>query len=167
MEIMSCSNLDVPLPTCKTTSPIAEIESLAKKISHCESFCFDTETDGLDPLQCRLVGLAIAYKPNEAFYIHFPKEKEQTMQWLNILRPIFENEKIEKIAQNSKFDLRVLASYGITIKGECFDTMLAHYILEPEMRHNLDSLAMSYLNYNMISYDELVEKNKTKSYKKI
>jgi len=127
---------------------IEEIEDLAKKLSHCESFCFDTETDRLDPLQCRLVGLAIAYQPNEAFYIHFPKEKEVTVQWLNILAPVFADENIEKIAQNLKFDLRVLSSYGITIKGECFDTMLAHYILEPEMRHNLELMAMAYLNHN-------------------
>ena len=124
---------------------IEEIRLLADKLSTCQSFCFDTETDGLDPLQCRLVGLAIAYQPKEAFYIHFPKEKEQTMQWLNILAPVFADENIEKIAQNLKFDWRVLSSYGITIKGECFDTMLAHYILEPEMRHNLDIMAMSYL----------------------
>jgi DNA polymerase-1 len=78
---------------------IKEIENLAKKLNICKSFCFDTETDGLDTLQCRLVGLAIAYKSKEAFYIHFPKEKEETMRWLTILAPVCENNNIEKIAQ--------------------------------------------------------------------
>ena len=140
---------------------VEEIENLAKKLTACKSFCFDTETDGLDLLQSRLVGLAIACQPKEAFYIHFPKEKDKTTQWLNVLAPVFENENIEKIAQNLKFDTKILSSYGITIKGKIFDTMLAHYILEPEMRHNLDLLATSYLNYNMVSYDDLVGKNKT------
>ncbi|MDR1182581.1 MAG: DNA polymerase I [Bacteroidales bacterium] len=140
---------------------LKELQLLAERLSRCTSFCFDTETDGLDPLRCRLVGLAIAFQPKEAFYIQFPLQKEETVQWLKILSPLFVNEHIEKIAQNLKFDMKVLASYGIEIKGKTFDTMLAHYILEPEMRHNLDSLAKSYLNYDMFSYEELVGKNKT------
>ena len=140
---------------------IEEVKSLVNTLSNCKSFCFDTETDGLDTLQSRLVGLSIAFQPKEAYYIHFPKEKIETTQWLNVLAPVFENENIEKTAQNLKFDMKILSSYGISIKGKTFDTMLAHYILEPEMRHNLDMLANSYLNYNMVSYDDLVEKNKT------
>ena len=145
----------------KSDSPIEEIEDLAKRLSHCKSFCFDTETTGLDPLDCRLVGLAIAYQPKEAFYIHFPKEKEKTMQWLNVLAPVFADENIEKVAQNIKFDMRVLSAYGIEIKGKLFDTMLAHYVLEPEMRHNLDLLAKTYLDYTTIAYDDIVPKNAT------
>jgi DNA polymerase-1 len=137
------------------------LKSLANKLKTCTSFCFDTETNGLDPLLCRLVGLSIAYQPKEAFYIHFPLQKDETIQWLNILAPLFADEKIEKIAQNLKFDMRVLSSYGIAIEGKNFDTMLAHYIIEPELRHNLDSMAKAYLDYNMISYNELVGKNKT------
>ncbi|MDR1878174.1 MAG: DNA polymerase I [Bacteroidales bacterium] len=136
-----------------------QVEELAARLSASSSFCFDTETDGLDPLQCRLVGLAVACRSGEAFYIHFPSDREETMRWLLSLAPVFANEQIEKIAQNLKFDMRVLASYGIVLKGNLFDTMLAHYILEPEMRHNLDLLAKSYLDYTMISYDDLVGKH--------
>ncbi|MDR0604135.1 MAG: DNA polymerase I [Bacteroidales bacterium] len=142
-------------------STMEDVKALANKLNQSTAFCFDTETDGLDPLQCRLVGLAIALQPQEAFYIQFPLQKEETKHWLDILAPTFADDKIRKIAQNLKFDMRVLALYGIEIKGEIFDTMLAHYIIEPEMRHNLDVMAKSYLNYNMISYSELVGKNKT------
>jgi len=140
---------------------IEAVQSLAKRISTCKSFCFDTETDGLDSLQCRLVGLAIACQAKESFYIHFPVNKEDTIQWLKLLAPVFGDEKIEKVAQNLKFDAKILLSYGITLKGKLFDTMLAHYILEPEMRHNLELMATSYLNYNMVSYEDLVGKNQT------
>jgi len=137
------------------------VKQLAERLKQCKSFCFDTETDGLDPLQCRLVGMAIAMKPQEASYIHFPIEKEETLMWLSYLNPVFLDENIQKIGQNMKFDTRVLSSYGMLVKGQNFDTMLAHYVLEPEMRHNLDMLAKSYLDYEMISYDELVGKNTT------
>ena len=137
------------------------VKRLAERLKQCKSFCFDTETDGLDSLQCRLVGMAIAMKPKEAVYIHFPTQKEETQTWLSYLSPVFLDESIQKIGQNIKFDMRVLSSYGVEIKGELFDTMLAHYVLEPEMRHNLDMLAKSYLDYEMISYDELVGKNAT------
>ena len=137
------------------------VKQLAERLKQCNCFCFDTETDGLDPLQCRLVGMAIALKPKEVFYIHFPTEKEETLMWLSLLNPVFLDETIQKIGQNIKFDTRVLASYGMAVKGQNFDTMLAHYVLEPEMRHNLDMLAKSYLDYEMISYDELVGKNTT------
>ncbi len=159
-ETYNSNSINTVEKTYTLINNIKEVKSLAKTLNECTSFCFDTETDGLDPLQCRLVGLAISYHPKEAFYINFPIEKEKTNQWLDLLTPAFNNENIEKIAQNLKFDMRVLSSYGVTIKGENFDTMLAHYILEPEIRHNLDLLAKSYLNYDMISYDELVGKNK-------
>ena len=137
------------------------VKHLAEQLKQCKSFCFDTETDGLDSLQCRLVGMAIAMKPKEAVYIHFPAQKGETQTWLSYLSPVFLDESIQKIGQNIKFDMRVLSSYGVEIKGGLFDTMLAHYVLEPEMRHNLDMLAKSYLDYEMISYDELVGKNTT------
>lgn len=137
------------------------VKQLAEQLRQSKYFCFDTETDGLDPLLCRLVGMSIAYKEKEAFYINFPVEKEETLNWLSYLSPLFSDESIAKIGQNIKFDMRVLFSYGITIKGDNFDTMLAHYVSEPEMRHNLDFLAKSYLNYEMISYNELIGKNNT------
>ncbi len=137
------------------------VKQLTEQLKQCKYFCFDTETDALDPLLCRLVGMSITYKEKEAFYINFPVEKEETLTWLSYLNPLFADESIVKIGQNIKFDMRVLFSYGITIKGHNFDTMLAHYVLEPEMRHNLDFLAKSYLDYEMIPYNELVGKNNT------
>jgi DNA polymerase-1 len=137
------------------------VKQLAEQLKKQQLFCFDTETDGLDPLLCRLVGMSIAFKEREAFYIHFPAKKEETIQWLSYLSEPFSDESIQKIGQNIKFDMRVLSSYGMAIKGHNFDTMLAHYVLEPEIRHNLDFMAKSYLNYEMVSYDELVGKHNT------
>jgi len=123
--------------------------------------CFDTETTSLDTLDCRLVGLSVSVNPHEAFFVAFPKDKSETLRWLNLFVPIFSDETIEKIGQNIKFDMRVLSMYGIEIKGKLFDTMLAHYVLEPEMRHNLDLLAKTYLDYTTITYDDIVPKNGT------
>ncbi|MCL2132560.1 MAG: DNA polymerase I, partial [Lentimicrobiaceae bacterium] len=138
-----------------------EVQKLVDTLKSAQSFCFDTETTGLDPLNCRLVGLSVAVNPHEAFYVAFPNNKDETMQWLDLLKPVFSDETIDKTAQNIKFDMRVLSAYGVDIQGKLFDTMLAHYVLEPEMRHNLDFMAMSYLQHTMISYEELVGKNRT------
>ena len=137
------------------------VEKLVEGLKHSKSICFDTETTGLDPLKCRLVGLSVAVRPHEAFYVAFPKDKSETLRWLELFRPVFSDETIEKIGQNIKFDMRVLAAYGVEIKGKLFDTMLAHYVLEPEMRHNLDLLAKMYLDYTTITYEEIVPKNGT------
>jgi DNA polymerase-1 len=138
-----------------------EVQDLVENLKHSKSICFDTETSGLDPLNCRLVGLSVAVNPHEAFYISFPKDKGETLRWLELLRPIFNDENILKIGQNIKFDMRVLSAYNIDIQGKLFDTMLAHYVLEPEMRHNLDLLAKTYLDYTTIAYDDIVPKNGT------
>ena len=105
-----------------------------------------------------MIGLSIAFEAHKAFYIQFPNTYAETYRWVQVLKPIFENKNIQKIAQNLKFDIQVLARYQIEIKGDNFDTMLAHYVIEPEMRHNLDLLAKSYLNYNTITYESLVGK---------
>jgi len=136
-----------------------EVQKLIERLKTCKSFCFDTETTHLDPLTCRLVGLSIAIQAHEAFYISFPKDKTETLRWLELLMPVFADENIEKIAQNIKFDMRVLSAYGVEINGKMFDTMLAHYLLEPEMRHNLDLLAKIYFDHDTIAYDDIVPKN--------
>ena len=122
------------------------------------SVCFDTETTGLDPLTAELVGIAFSWETGKGFYIPFPEDKTEAQELIEILRPFFENENIEKIGQNLKYDIKVLAKYNIKVKGKLFDTMLAHYLINPDMRHNMDVLAETYLNYTPISITELIGK---------
>lgn len=134
------------------------IDKLIHDIKSKKSFTFDTETTGLNPLTAEIVGLSISIKENEAFYMPFSENKEETIEKLNPLKILFENEEIEKVAQNLKFDKHVLLRYNIEVKGKQFDTMLAHYLLEPDLRHNMDSLAKNYLNYDTFSIVDLIGK---------
>jgi DNA polymerase-1 len=118
------------------------------------AFCFDTETDGVDPMACGLVGLSFAWQAHQAYYI--PVEESNTSAILALLKPAFENTESLKIGQNCKFDTLILARYGVEVKGKMFDTMLAHYLLQPELRHGMDYLAEIYLNYQTITYEQLV-----------
>ena len=120
--------------------------------------CFDTETTSLDPLEAELVGIAFSWEAHKGFYIPFPPEKEKAMELLESLRPFFESEKIEKVGQNLKYDIKVLSTYGMQVKGRLFDTMLAHYLINPDMRHNMDVLSETYLNYTPVSITELIGK---------
>jgi DNA polymerase I len=120
--------------------------------------CFDTETTGLDALNAELVGLAISYEKGKGFYIPFPENQEEAQHLIEKFRPFFENETIEKIGQNLKYDLKILANYGIQVKGKLFDTMIAHYLINPDMRHNMDVLSETYLNYSPKSIETLIGK---------
>jgi len=122
------------------------------------SVCFDTETTGLDPLTAELVGIAFSWEVGKGFYIPFPKDREEAQTLIQELLPFFEAEGIEKIGQNLKYDLKVLAKYNVTVKGKLFDTMLAHYLINPDMRHNMDVLSETYLNYTPVSITELIGK---------
>ncbi|WP_298473717.1 DNA polymerase I [uncultured Maribacter sp.] len=122
------------------------------------SVCFDTETTGLNPLTAELVGIAFSWQATKGFYIPFPEEKEEAQNLIEQLRPFFEAENIEKIGQNLKYDIKVLRKYQIKVKGPCFDTMLAHYLINPDMRHNMDVLSETYLNYTPVSITELIGK---------
>lgn len=122
------------------------------------SVCFDTETTSLNPLEAQLVGIAFSWEAGKGFYIPFPEEREEAQEIIELVRPFFESEKIEKIGQNLKYDIKVLDKYKIKVKGKCFDTMLAHYLINPDMRHNMDVLAETYLNYTPISITELIGK---------
>ncbi|MGB3142539.1 MAG: DNA polymerase I, partial [Maribacter sp.] len=122
------------------------------------SVCFDTETTGLDPLTAELVGIAFSWEATKGFYLPFPEEKEKAQELIEELRPFFESEEIEKIGQNLKYDIKVLDKYQIEVKGPLFDTMLAHYLINPDMRHNMDVLAETYLNYTPVSITELIGK---------
>jgi DNA polymerase I len=133
-------------------------EKLIGEIEHLKSFCFDTETTGIDPNNSELVGISIALKPGEAFYVPVPDEIEEAKKLLQEFRAVFENETIAKTGQNLKFDIAILKWYNIDVKGKLFDTMLAHYLIEPDQRHNMDYLADHYLNYKTMKYDEVTEK---------
>ena len=122
------------------------------------SVCFDTETTGLNPLTATLVGIAFSWEATKGFYIPFPEDHEEAQQLVETLRPFFEAEHIEKIGQNLKYDIKVLDKYHIEVKGPLFDTMLAHYLINPDMRHNMDVLAETYLNYTPVSITELIGK---------
>lgn len=109
--------------------------------------CFDTETTGIDALNAELVGISFSWEKGKAFYIPFPENREEAHILADRFRPFFENESIEKIGQNMKYDLKILANYGISVKGKLFDTMIAHYLINPDMRHNMDVLSETYLQY--------------------
>jgi len=134
---------------------------LARKISKLNSFCFDTETTGLNPLEAELVGMAFSWEAHHAVYIAFGEDREETKDWLKPFIDIFENESTEKIGQNLKYDLHILKNYDIDVKGLLFDTMLAHFILKPEQKHNLKVLAEYYLDYSMVDIESLIGKKGT------
>lgn len=138
-----------------------DAEALAHKISVQDYFCFDTETTGTNPIIAQIVGLSICFKEHEAFYVAMPKEKEGKQKMLEIFRSVFENPKNLKIGQNIKYDILILENYGIKVEGPMFDTMIAHYILQPELHHGMDYLAEIYLNYKTVHIEELIgEKGK-------
>jgi DNA polymerase-1 len=135
-----------------------EVKSLAKQLSGLESFCFDTETTGLDPLEAELVGIAFSWEAHQAVYIAFGEDKKEIKRWMEPLKGVFNNESIEKIGQNLKYDLHILKNYDIEVKGRLFDTMIAHFILKPEQKHNLNVLAEQYLDYSMVDIESLIGK---------
>lgn len=122
------------------------------------SVCFDTETTGLNPLTAELVGIAFSWEAGKGFYIPFPEDRNKAQELIELLRPFFEAEDIVKIGQNLKYDIKVLAKYNLEVKGKLFDTMLAHYLINPDMRHNIDVLSETYLNYTPVSITELIGK---------
>jgi len=131
-------------------------KDLIAKISVQEFCSFDTETTGLDPISSELVGMSFAFKEGEAYYVPVESNFENAKKQVELFRDFFENDKILKIGQNIKYDILVLRKYGIKVKGKLFDTMIAHYILNPELRHNMDYLAETYLNYRTIHIEELI-----------
>ncbi len=133
-------------------------KKLIKELNNSSSFCFDTETTGLDPNTADLVGVAFSIKPQEAFFVLLPEEKTEAQEIINEFKSVFENPEIEKIGQNLKYDIEVLKWYDIEVTGKLFDTMIAHYLIEPDLRHNMDYLAETYLNYKPISIETLIGK---------
>lgn len=116
----------------------------------------DTETTSTNPMEAELVGLSFAVEPKKAFYVPVPANREDAVNLVKIFKPLYENEEIVKVGQNIKYDMEVLRNYGIELKGPMFDTMIAHYVLQPELRHNMDYMAEVYLNYQTIHIEELI-----------
>jgi len=133
-----------------------KMKELGSLLMDQDFFAFDTETDGVDPLRAGLVGLSFSIKENEAWYVPVPENREEVMQILSHFSPALENVRSLKIGQNIKFDILVLRKYGIRVAGPLFDTMIAHYLLNPELRHGMDYLAETYLGYKTISITELI-----------
>ncbi len=135
-------------------------KDLVARLLESHDFCFDTETTGVDPQSAELVGLSFAINPGEAFFISLPENYNECYAIVQEFKQVFENAAIGKIGQNIKYDISMLKWYDVEVRGSLFDTMIAHYLLQPDMRHNMDVLAENYLNYKTVSYDELTEKNR-------
>ena len=135
---------------------LEEVRRLAEVLSALTDFCFDTETNSLDSLNAQLVSIAFSWEKGSGTMLWLPPARDEALKLLDPIRPVFENEKIRKTGQNLKFDIQVLSGYGISVRGPLFDTMLAHYLLEPDMRHNMDLLASQYLGYEPVRIEELI-----------
>ena len=138
-------------------SPLSR-KLLIDKLMQQNSVCFDTETTGLKALEVELIGIAFSFEIGKGYYVSFPENQEETASILEEFRPFFES-KIEKIGHNLKYDIKVLSNYKMPVKGKLFDTMIAHYLINPDMRHTMDMLAETYLNYQPVSITELIGKN--------
>ena len=138
-------------------SPLSR-KLLLKKLMQQTSVCFDTETTGLKALEVELIGIAFSFEIGKGYYVSFPEDQDETAAILEEFRPFFEATEIEKIGHNLKYDIKVLSNYNMPVKGKLFDTMIAHYLINPDMRHNMDMLAETYLNYQPVSITELIGK---------
>ena len=135
-----------------------DIYKLVSELLLQKEVCFDTETTSLNELEAELVGMAFSWEKHKGYYVLFPESKELTQEILEIFRPFFENSSITKIGQNLKYDIKVLAKYNIQVLGNLFDTMIAHYLLNPDAKHNMDILSENYLHYSPISIETLIGK---------
>ncbi len=137
-------------------TPLAR-KLLLEKLMQQKSVCFDTETTGLKALEVELIGIAFSWEKGKGYYVSFPENQKETKHILEEFRPFFASE-IEKIGHNLKYDIKVLSNYNMPVNGKLFDTMIAHYLINPDMRHNMDILAETYLNYQPVSITELIGK---------
>ncbi|MFP4025846.1 MAG: DNA polymerase I [Thiohalospira sp.] len=133
-------------------------KKLIEQLNPLKEFCFDTETTDINPHNAEIVGVSVSWEIHKAYYIHLPEKKEEAQKVLDEFKPLFENQKIRKIGQNIKYDILVLKNYGIKVRGEIFDSMIAHYLLQPELRHNLNYLSEQYLGYKPVEIETLIGK---------
>ena len=133
-----------------------ELEEFVSQALKQDEICFDSETTSINPLDSELVALSFSWSKSSGCLVHFPESMEKTREKLKVLKPVFGSPGIKKIGQNMKFDIQVLANYGIEVKGSLFDTMIAHYLLEPDMRHNMNLLSETYLSYSPVHIESLI-----------
>ncbi|MBR6366959.1 MAG: DNA polymerase I [Bacteroidaceae bacterium] len=131
-------------------------DNLLRNILSQKEVCFDTETTGTDPMNADIVGMSFSFAENEAYYVPLSQNRDEAQTTLNKFKPFFENEEIGKVGQNMKYDMLVLMNYDIKVKGKMFDTMVAHYVIQPELRHNMDYMASTLLNYTTIHIEEII-----------
>ena len=160
-ERPSLKTIETVKPDYKLVQTERELQELVENLAKQDSFCFDTETTGLDARDTRLLGIAFSYRPQTGYYAALPKDDEKQKRFLELLKPVLENPETEKIGHNLKFDYGVLLQCGIEVKGSLFDTMIVHTLVDPDQRHNMDFLAQSLLGYKPISIASLIgEKGK-------
>jgi DNA polymerase-1 len=136
----------------------AAIRKLVAELKKCDEICFDTETTGIDANEAELVGLSFSIKPTEAWYIPCPADQKRTREILTLFEPLFNDKNKTWIGQNTKYDLLMLKWYDVELKGKIFDTMLAHYVIEPDGKRGMDQLSAKYLGYEPIHIEELIGK---------
>lgn len=151
-------SIDTIQKSYKHIQSLEDLQNLVDKIKDYKAFCFDTETTGIELINARLLGVSVSFKAHEAYYISFNEKDLNSGDKICLLKSILEDKAILKIGQNLKFDIRMLKKYGVEVKGEIFDTMVAHYLIQPEQRHNLNALAEQYLNYTPVSIESLIGK---------
>lgn len=157
----SYDTLETAKPNYKLIETPNDCQKLVDRLMVLKSIAFDTETTSLNALNAEIVGMSFSCKAKEAFYIPLSSKPEERDEILTIFKPLFENERIEKVGQNIKYDLHILANYGIQLKGKLFDTMIAHYLLQADMRHNMNVLAETYLNYSPVKIETIIGKGKS------
>ncbi|MCC7501741.1 MAG: DNA polymerase I, partial [Flavobacteriales bacterium] len=156
VELSELANIDTVPHRYFLADKNEDLYMLVAQLKKQPRFCFDTETTGTDERAAELVGLAFSWKPHEGHYVPVPADRNEAQRIVNIFKPVLENEAIGKVAQNAKYDIRVLGNYGVEVKGPLFDTMVAHYMLKPDLRHGMDYLSQTYLNYRPVSIEALI-----------
>ncbi len=157
-EVVAMKTLETAEHDYKLVDSEKKRKELAAELTKHKSFCFDTETTGINPLEAELVGLSFSIKGGEAYYVPTPADFEAAKKVCDDFKVVLETPEIEKVAQNIKYDMLVLKKYGVNVKGHLFDTMIAHYLIQPDMKHNMDVLAETYLNYAPVSIETLIGK---------
>ncbi len=157
-ERKELKNIDNTAHSYQLVNDVNAMKMLADKISGKGECCFDTETTSVDPMKAELVGLALCFQKGEAYYVPVTESKEEALDVMENFREVFENEKVLKIGQNLNYDIQVLKNYDMAVKGPLFDTMIAHYLLHPELRHNMTFISEQYLNYTPVSIESLIGK---------
>ena len=136
----------------------SDIKNLAAVLMNAQSFCFDTETTDIEPINAHLVGMSFSVRPFEAYYVAVPKEFDQAKKVIEFFKPIFSDSTKQLVAQNYKYDFKMLKKYGVEVNNTVFDTMIAHYLINPDGKHGMDSLSQNYLGYSPISIETLIGK---------